>query len=475
MEENKNLSERLDDFKSTNTNPQLDWSVIGDSINKGVAERQQQERRRRLLIWLLGTTVLLLLVYVAGSQLLSSDTAYTATNQVTVGTESTTTEDQEIQSVRTQGKTDIAAANESSANRVSTDLQEAAPSVSDETESKAVTTPPSEIISRDQPAVFSNIPVQRTSSDRMEQTLVNTEKEINNTFYSPSAATTITDPSTTSRATLTSQPASSVITAVEATMENTSPASQVLLAECDLLAKPSLAMLDLWPRTLEHPTVALPVSPDQPAAAGWLSVQLWSHITNFEGQYTHAVDDVGLGIEVLGSKAIADRLFLSSGVAYDRYRFRSQFEQSQDVLLYAPMTVDTIFFLDGEEVGNTTTDSIAGISTRSFRHHNSYSYLTIPVQLSYQYSVGRWQVMPVVGGSVAVLRSGSGRLADSNFAVSPVADPRGSRWAYFGQLGLGYSLTDRLDVLVNVRYGNMSFDESRMGVFSSGLQLRGRF
>ena len=446
MDKNKNLKDQMADYQVQNTNPDLEWDAIGGRINAGVAQRQKQEKKRRILLWIMMGMVLSGVVFIAASY------DYTRNNN------HSTSQTSSVNGALEEGKNRTEPSTQSNREVLPADLA---------TEK------------------LKGNRLNSTSKIDHEITLNNNSKNIefpvsdsSNSVHNHNSVTDQNDTTKFNKVTQSEEDQLPLNTSQLLNFRNIikqePDTDKLKMSKINLLAGYQYRLTEKkttynLPKLTEYsPTFT------QKSQNTWFSTQLSSHFTNFENQYENVIDGIGVGAEVLAGKTIWDNLYIGSGIAYDQYMFRTEFEERTNVQVYQPMTTDTIFMLSGEVIGNTTTDSIPGVSTRSFRHHNSYTTLSIPVQLSYNYNVGRCQVITTVGTSIAILRRGDGVLGN-NTILSTVQDPEGSRWSYYGQLGLGYQLTKRNNINLNIRYQNRKLGESRQGIISSGIQIVNRF
>ena len=142
---------------------------------------------------------------------------------------------------------------------------------------------------------------------------------------------------------------------------------------------------------------------------------------------------------------VGERWTLSAGPELRQLRFRSRLVQRRDnVAIYAPGTVDTIFrdrFTGVDEV--VTRDTVTGSVTRRLQQYNSVMTVGLPLEVGHTLRVGplRWTLSGGLRADYLIGRKGL--VLDEEERVVPLAEA-----ATFSGLQWGYRLGTQLELPV---------------------------
>ncbi|MFK7937204.1 MAG: hypothetical protein AB8G22_27060 [Saprospiraceae bacterium] len=157
--------------------------------------------------------------------------------------------------------------------------------------------------------------------------------------------------------------------------------------------------------------------------------------------------------EVSLQKNVRNKLILNIGIGYEQLLYRFNFQSEQDVMLYRPNTVDTIFtnpFAGTETV--VTTDSVAGIRRQFVQQHNQHRTLRLPLLVGWRLGKGRF-FTTLQTGIVPTYRLGSSGLVTND--GKEIIDISELYQTGFGlriplKLGLEYRLSPQISLLTNI-------------------------
>ena len=115
-------------------------------------------------------------------------------------------------------------------------------------------------------------------------------------------------------------------------------------------------------------------------------------------------------------RSISKKWHLSTGLQYQSLRYRSSYFSREEVNLYRPNTIDTIFSSSiTDEKIFSYRDSIPGIITRNFQHYNEYRQLQIPILIGYGFYSNRLGITLQGGANFGIYQFHKGRtLVDPN-------------------------------------------------------------
>lgn len=160
-------------------------------------------------------------------------------------------------------------------------------------------------------------------------------------------------------------------------------------------------------------------------------------------------------IDMRYQRAVSSRIYVAGGVQATRFSHKASFVERSTVMLYRPGTVDTVYTLRGQVVENSTTDSIPGIRTRTFRNYNRLTQVALPVIVGYQYLYDRLEWYAGLGIVTVINSTISGRLIDGDGIL---ADADGLSYRRSGRIhpmmeaSVAYRLFDECAVVIGVQY-----------------------
>jgi len=196
----------------------------------------------------------------------------------------------------------------------------------------------------------------------------------------------------------------------------------------------------------------------------------------YDGGAADEVESPGLGtqVQLRYTQPLSRKAFLSTGLEWRRYRFRTAFESTDlNARLYRPGTVDTIIrnTLTGEEQ-TVTTDTIAGIRTRRFGNDNAVSELGVPLLVGKHWKVGGSFFSLAAGPRLGLVIGRKGRtVVAAEEVVDLGAAPQfGHNFRLSGRLEGGSSLHLMGGLSLVTRVGV----ETSFGNWANGSGLRQR-
>ncbi len=173
---------------------------------------------------------------------------------------------------------------------------------------------------------------------------------------------------------------------------------------------------------LPVPAVIIPVKP-------FTAVSLTGGLIGYRAGYQPQNDgfdpstiespEIGLQAELRIDRSLAKRWYISTGIAYRRYNFRSAFNTTDtDIDLYRPGTVDTIFrnVITGEE-RVVTTDTLSGTRIRRFGNDNVITEASVPFLIGRRFGQNGTTFGIAAGMRVGYVAGRSGRVAVSRDQV----------------------------------------------------------
>lgn len=162
----------------------------------------------------------------------------------------------------------------------------------------------------------------------------------------------------------------------------------------------------------------LPVAAPSSFLFSW---NLGSNTSSVSRTWVHTSPQIGLSMGAFLRFDVQKGFYLGGGINYDHFRFVSALERTDTVNLYRPNTVDTIFQSAFGAV-STVKDSVQGTRQQIFRHHNSFSTLSIPLFVGGRLKVGAQEIGMEGGVQLNILRRIRGRIVEDDFRVRNLED-----------------------------------------------------
>lgn len=237
---------------------------------------------------------------------------------------------------------------------------------------------------------------------------------------------------------------------------------------------------------LPDPTAAVGAAmPTEKSPVNWL-LELNGGISNpsaapFTGTNPQ-VQDIPLmgydrGLQV--GKMLGSNWSIHASVNRQTLRWRSNADYSQDVQIYQPNTIDTIFITwpSGQET-YAYTDSVAGIRQFQFQQYNQQDSWQLGLLVGYQRDFGRWAVGLQLGPQIQLAADYSGQQLTAENTLVELAPPSTTelmdRLALRQQIDLAYRLGSHYDLGVRLGY-QLSFRDAGVNVPYTQVLLRRSF
>lgn len=136
---------------------------------------------------------------------------------------------------------------------------------------------------------------------------------------------------------------------------------------------------------------------------------------------------------------VNDYWFISAGISVSRSSFRTEFVQRNNVILYKPNTVDTIFQYSTGESNIVYRDSIMGIRTRSFGHSSRQTNYGIPLHFGYDFTKGSTVFTPELGALLSLSQRINARSVDNDFQYKDYNESKHFNFLLAFRAGMGIS------------------------------------
>lgn len=226
-----------------------------------------------------------------------------------------------------------------------------------------------------------------------------------------------------------------------------------------------LPQLAIGALAVEDPALSAMVSPEakeqEGKSAASLSVMVGG--AGFQSRYTESAtwlqdeaNELSPELSLRYTRPVGKKLFISTGVEFRNYRFRTAFENvDTDARIYQPGTVDTIFrnLITGEE-RIVTTDTVGGTRTLRFGNDNSVLELGVPLMIGRRWSLGRHDFSLAAGPRIGLVLARTGRTVTAPNLITDVeAAPQFSRDLNLAgrlEFGYGFQLTPVISLTGNI-------------------------